>query len=223
MAAEGGGDGGLALHGHEGTRPRRRRAVRLARLLAQHARVADAQGDALGVEELEQRLRVAGGRCWSSSRRVAMRDRAVALDAARPRAPATSASASRWMCMSRPRRTMRPCVAQGGERRRRRLVGRRLVAGGAQALLEREGGGRRAAAARRGAARAAGAGAGLGLRLAALEPREPGEQVAARAVPARRRGRARRRRRACPAAPASGSPAGRRARGTIGCSSRSWK
>ena len=71
--------------------------------------------------------------------------------------PRDGASASRWRCMSRPRRTMRPC-SRSAASSAGRVVGRRLEAGGAQALLERERGGRERSERRRGGGAAAGSG-----------------------------------------------------------------
>ena len=160
----------------------------------------------------------------SSSRRRGERDRAVALDAARRRARARAASASGWMCMSRPRRTARPCsrsAASSAARRARRRAaarGRRRAAAASSASAA----GASGDGPRRGGRRRARAPA-LGLRLAALEPREPGEQVARSG-----RGGAAPGSSTTPPPSVSGGASERMhhrspARGTSGCSRRSWK
>ena len=136
------------------------------------------------VEVLEQRLRVLARRAELVAQ-AGERDLAVALDDRDDARLDTAASASGWMCMSRPSRTARPCArsaasASGGRARRRAAARSRRRAGAPRASRRRVGGTGAARRARRRLRRR------LGLRLAALEPREPGEQVARRPVAARR-------------------------------------
>ena len=150
----------LALHGDEGTRPRAGRAVRLtatscaARGRRRRGAVTRSASSAPAAPGRS------GGGCGARRGGVAMRDRRRPSGSGRDHCGRRRRARPRWMCMSRPRRTMRPCSRSAARLGGVELgVERRLEAGGAQPLLELRG--RRVSSAGSGAA-GSGSGAGGG-------------------------------------------------------------